>query len=213
MARSFRRHFDVVREEDDQPTIQYPFFDLSGDQFWELVPKPGEAAIYTSGATSGAPSVAELRRRVAYGQFDDRLWGLMSDRQSRYLLRNALIARYFPEQRKQLEALVSAPPPEQRALRDQELPPGRGAAFRHTILDIYDYRCAACGIRVLLNQGLSLVEAAIEERASVGGVGFSALNCQLRLYPDNNCQSKGERNGRRAVRSSPRHRCTVGRLD
>jgi putative restriction endonuclease len=159
LARSFRRHFDVVRERDDQPTVQYPFFHLSGDQFWELVPKPGEAAIYRSGATSGAPSVAELRRRVAYGQFDDHLWALMSDRQSRYLLRNALIARYFPERREQLKALVSASPPEQRALGDQE-PPGRGAAFRHTILEIYDYRCAACGIRVLLNQGLSLVEAA-----------------------------------------------------
>jgi len=54
--------------------------------------------------------VAELRRRVAYGQFDDHLWALMSDRQSRYLLRNALIARYFPERREQLEALAGAPP-------------------------------------------------------------------------------------------------------
>ena len=159
LARSFRRLFEVVRERDDQPTIQNPFFHLSGDQFWELVPKPGEAAMYRSGATSGAPSVAELRRRVAYGQFDAGLWALMSDRQSRYLLRNALITRYFPERREQLEALTSAPPAEQRALRDQE-PPGRDAAFRHTILKIYDYRCAACGIRVLLSQALSLVEAA-----------------------------------------------------
>ena len=79
LARSFRRHFDVVRERDDQPTIQYPYFHLSGDQFWDLVPKPGETTMYRSGATSGAPSVAELRRRVAYGQFDDHLWALMSD--------------------------------------------------------------------------------------------------------------------------------------
>jgi len=28
------------------------------------------------------------------------------------------------------------------------------------ILDVYDYRCAACGVRVLLDQNLSLVEAA-----------------------------------------------------
>ena len=159
LAGSFRRYFDVVRDRDDQPTIQYPYFHLSGDQFWELVPKPGEAPIYRIGATSGAPTVAELRRRVAYGQFDNRLWALMSDPQSRYLLRNALIARYFPEQREQLEAVVSAPPAEQRALRDQQ-PPGRDAAFRHAILEVYDYRCAACGIRVLLNQELSLVEAA-----------------------------------------------------
>jgi len=102
---------------------------------------------------------AELRRRVAYGQFDSGLWVIMSDPQSRYLLRNALIARYFPERRKQLEPLVGTRPQEQRALREQEAP-GRDAAFRHTVLEVYDYRCAACGIRVLLNQLLSLVEAA-----------------------------------------------------
>ena len=42
----------------------------------------------------------------------------------------------------------------------EELPPGRDAAFRRTILEVYDYRCAACGMRVLLNQSMSLVEAA-----------------------------------------------------
>jgi putative restriction endonuclease len=129
LARSFRRYFDVVRERDDQPTIQYPYFHLSGDQLWELIPKRGEAPIYRSGATSGAPTVAELRRRVAYGQFDDRLWALMNDPQSRYMLRNAPIARYFPERREQIEAVGTAPLPEQRALRDQQ-PPGRDAAFR-----------------------------------------------------------------------------------
>ena len=44
----------------------------------------------------------------------------------------------------------------------EELPPepARDAAFRRTILEVYDYRCAACGMRVLLNQQISLVEAA-----------------------------------------------------
>ena len=36
----------------------------------------------------------------------------------------------------------------------------RDAAFRHTILEIYDYRCAACGIRVRFTDDLTLVQAA-----------------------------------------------------
>jgi putative restriction endonuclease len=40
------------------------------------------------------------------------------------------------------------------------LPLGRDGAFRRTILEIYDYRCAACVVRVLLDQSVSLVEAA-----------------------------------------------------
>lgn len=42
----------------------------------------------------------------------------------------------------------------------EDLPPGRDLAFRRMVLEVYDYRCAACGIRVLLDRAMSLVEAA-----------------------------------------------------
>lgn len=167
---TFKRYFAVVKRENDQPTIQNPFFHLSGDGFWKLVPLPGHEAIYQQGATSGAPSVAELRRRVAHGTFDPGFWPLMSDAVARHQLREALIARYFPERREKLAALVVgahltrpadtlSPSGAERAMRE-ELPPGRDTAFRRTILEVYDYRCAACGIRVLLDHVVSLVEAA-----------------------------------------------------
>jgi putative restriction endonuclease len=71
LVATFKRYFAVVRRENDQPTVQNPFFHLSGDRFWHLVPASGERQIYQEGATSGAPSVAELRRRVSYGKFDE----------------------------------------------------------------------------------------------------------------------------------------------
>jgi putative restriction endonuclease len=37
---------------------------------------------------------------------------------------------------------------------------GRSSAFRQTILEVYDYACAACSLRVRLNDGFSQVEAA-----------------------------------------------------
>jgi putative restriction endonuclease len=159
LVRSFRRHFEVVRAEDDQPTIQNPYFHLSGDDFWRLIPKPGEPMFYRPGATGGAPSVAELRRRVAYAQFDDGLWALVGDPKARSLLRKALVARYFPLKRDALDSLDRDTLPETPASRDEDVP-GRDAAFRRTILEIYDYRCAACGTRVVLDQSISLAEAA-----------------------------------------------------
>ena len=85
----------------------------------------------------------------------------LSEPVARHQLREALIARYFPEDRDKLAAITaanrSAKPAD--ALKE-ELPPGRDGAFRRTILEIYDYRCAACGVRVLLDQSVSLVEAA-----------------------------------------------------
>ncbi len=157
----FKRYFAVVRKQNDQPTIQNPFFHLCGDKFWKLVPAAGDSPIYREGATSGAPSVAELRRRTAGGEFDAGFWTLLSNPIARHQLREALIARYFPEEHDQLAAIAatssSVPPAE---VLKEELPPGRDGAFRRTILEVYDYRCAACGLRVLLDQSVSLVEAA-----------------------------------------------------
>jgi len=161
LVSTFKRYFAVVSKHDDKPTIQNPFFHLSGDKFWLLVPRPGETQIYREGATSGAPSVAELRRRVAYAKFTEGLWNLLNDSMARHQLREALIARYFPEEREKLAVLVatSRAIPKADTLSD-ELPPGRDSAFRRTILEIYDYRCAACGIRVVLDAQVTLVEAA-----------------------------------------------------
>ena len=161
LVATFKGYFAVVRRENDQPTIQNPFFHLCGDKFWRLVPVAGERDIYQAGAAAGAPSVAELRRRVAYGKFDDGMWQLLNDPMSRHQLREALIARYFPDDREKLAAITAAGrTAEPVASLREEMPPGRDGAFRRTILEIYDYTCAACGSRVKLNDGFCLADAA-----------------------------------------------------
>ena len=163
LVATFKRYFEVVKERDDKPTIENPFYFLSGDKFWRVAPQGGGEPLYREGFAAGAPSVAQLRKQNVVGHFDDGLWALMSDAVARHQLREALIARYFPEKREALAALVVGAhltrPAD--ALRE-ELPPApaRDAAFRRTILEVYDYRCAACGIRVLLDHVVSLVEAA-----------------------------------------------------
>lgn len=160
LVSTFRRYFAAVQRHDDQPSIQLPFFHLSGDKLWTLVPRPGQLPIYKEGATSGAPSVKQIREACEYGRFDENLWKLFANDISRHQLREALIARYFPEDRAKIAAVAATSVASRTQILQEELPPGRDSAFRKTILDIYDYRCAACGIRVLLEQQLSLVEAA-----------------------------------------------------
>jgi putative restriction endonuclease len=159
LVQTFKRYFAVVRRGDDKPTIENPFYYLAGDGFWQLVPKAGGRPLYEPGKASGAPTITALRE--VHGRFDEDLWQtIISEPHTRHQLREALIARYFPEHREQLAVLAgqkNAPVPE-TALREE--PPGRDAAFRHTILEIYDYRCAACGIRVKISDALSLVQAA-----------------------------------------------------
>jgi putative restriction endonuclease len=159
LTKAFRRYFEVVRQHDDRPSIENPFYRLSGDGFWELLPKPGAPPVYQRGNTSGTPSMGALRETP--GRFDQGLWTLLEDPHSRHQLREALVGRYFPEHRDQLAALAAAPrpAPEPEALKE-EFQTQRNAAFRHKVLSVYDFTCAACGLRVNLRDGFSLVEAA-----------------------------------------------------
>jgi putative restriction endonuclease len=196
LVETFKRYFTAVKREDDQPTIENPFFFLSGDKFWQVLPQGGREPLYRESYASGAPSVGQLRKQSAVGRFDEGLWALLREPLPRHQMREALVARYFPEEREKIAAVVGAhlirpadtltpsiplgrpdrpspmripsadsqsaevsPSDAEKALRE-ELPPGRDAAFRRTILEIYDYRCAACGVRVLLDHVMSLVEAA-----------------------------------------------------
>lgn len=163
LIETFKRYFAAVARPGDKPTIENPFFFLSGDGFWHVVPNGGGNPLYVKGKASSPPPISVLRQH--HGRFDDALWtALISDATARHQLREALISRYFPEKAKRnaLAALAIHPasPFETVALRETPQPPGRNGAFRHTILELYDYRCAACGIRVRITDDLSLVEAA-----------------------------------------------------
>ncbi len=161
LVSTFRRFFAVVQARDDQPTIENPFYFLSGDGFWQVFVDGQTEPLYREGFAGGAPSAAQLRRRSATGRFDAGLWALMSEPMARHQLREALIARYFPEHHNRLAAVSAGQrSPDKQDDREGLLPPGRDAAFRRTVLGLYDHRCAACGVRVLLKSQLSLVEAA-----------------------------------------------------
>ena len=74
---TFKRYFEVVKEADDKPSIENPFYFLSGDGFWQVTPRGGNEPFYREGYASGAPSVRELRDRGVTGRFDEGLWALL----------------------------------------------------------------------------------------------------------------------------------------
>ena len=100
---TFRRYFDIVKQEDDKPTIENPFHFLSGDRFWRVIPRGATEPFYREGYASSAPSVRQLLERGATGHFDEGLWTLFQDPFTRQQVREALIARHFPQRRKELE--------------------------------------------------------------------------------------------------------------
>ena len=158
-----------MRSENDQPTPINPFFYLRGDGFWHHHPCPGQDAVLRS--LSGPPGIRAFQAISDYVFLDDELFALLRDPVARSQLRSVLINRYFADQGARVIALAnreSEIAKYQRQLDEggrvaevtEVLEAVRDAAFSRVVRRAYDYRCAACGLRVVLEGGLYIVDAA-----------------------------------------------------
>jgi putative restriction endonuclease len=108
---------------------------------------------------------------IAYAFLDDELIDLLQDPEALEILSTSLALEWFDRGLEELHTVATRYAAVARyeqkirtsSLTAQEAPPPeyvRKPAFRRTVIQIYDYRCAATGVRLLLPTGESLVEAA-----------------------------------------------------
>ena len=166
----FRKYFQTVRAADDSVNMRDPFWRLRTDGLLEHCPNAGfERAVAAQG---GAPAVGQLQQMCSPSSLPAELYDLLREPDNRERLRQALIHRYFADKAAELECIVREEQGIGAYERFLEEPPGssepplpgpedpiRNQAFRRVVLRAYDYRCAACGLRVVVDD-LVLVEAA-----------------------------------------------------
>jgi len=162
----FKRFFDIVRLEQDALNPLLPFFHLRGDDFFHHRPFASEVQSYK--ALSDPGSIKKFTGIVQYAYLDEELWAYLQDQVVLNDLRDALVQKYFPNYKNQIERVAG----EEKAISGYESvlrgepekiketkSAYRSAAFARIIREIYDYRCAACGLRLNLN-GLVIIDAA-----------------------------------------------------
>jgi len=165
LRQRFTRYFQLVRKSNDQDTPENPFFYLRNEGWWVAFktgphgPQPLQAPPLVRDGTSGQ----------VFARIESPIAAWLLSPTDRLRLREAVIARFFPQARAALSLLfqetgvqdISPPLPESQD-DDAEPKPGRSAGFRRTILEIYDYQCAACGLRIRLREmnDLTFVDAA-----------------------------------------------------
>lgn len=140
----------------------WPFFHLRTEPFWQLQParQPQDEHRRTHGAMMGRSA----------SLCDELYRDMVAIPNARAAMRDALIGRWFPERRENVEAVVASrriSNEYETRLRDgngkpTERPDGdsRSQAFRKLVLQAYDYRCAATGWRIIVPPVESLVDAA-----------------------------------------------------
>ncbi len=151
----FREYFNIVRTPEDRCTPRLPYLHLNGDKFWHHQPR-----------TETAMECVTL---------DHDLFALLLDRTSREVLRIAIVDRYFAQHRDSLLQLsqqeneiglyrehienTSSKSQVKESRRNDFEENARCTGFRRAVTSAYDYRCAACGSRVILGD-LMMVDAA-----------------------------------------------------
>jgi putative restriction endonuclease len=143
-------------------SMAHPFPRLRRDGFWHRIPNPG----YDADKDYNVTSIAKL---------DEELFRYMLEPESRLKLRAVLIVTYFaselrPVLLEQSKINIEAYQYSQQLLKelkdeiqDWETPEKlkvRDQGFRKTIVQLYDHRCAMCGIRMIAPEGHTIVEAA-----------------------------------------------------
>lgn len=172
----YQGFFAAVRTPSDHPNPYFPFFHLAGKLrggeagFWHLQPLPGrETALAT---LSTARSLADIKDNIACATLDPELFDLLQHTEALDALAEMLSTHWLDRGLQDLRAVAasaSAVSHYEHQLRRgptltaaEALPPTyvRDPAFRRVVIELYDYRCAASGVRLLLPTGEAMVEAA-----------------------------------------------------
>lgn len=173
----YAQYFRAVRSGHDHPNPYFPFFHLAGSlrgggqSFWHLHPRPGHEAVLSSMDT--ARSTRQITDNIEFASVDPLLFALLHDAIAVETLSAALAEKWFGRGLQDLEAVVGRTREISRyehMLRDAtrfapmaaEATPAyiRDPAFRRVVTEIYDFRCAATGLRLILPDGAAMVEAA-----------------------------------------------------
>jgi len=166
--------FKAASMTDERPNPHYPFFYLRGKlannepSFWHLHPIQGREPVMKSLEVRKASDVSN---NIEYASLDSDLFDLLQVLENIERLEESLTRYWFDRGHADLRSIVkvsSAISDYERHIRKGELgalPVGeadsvRSPAFRRVVTRIYDYRCAATGVRLLLPSGEAMVEAA-----------------------------------------------------
>ena len=151
----FTARFLLVKKHNDQNNPDLPFRYLAGDGFWQAFEMDGTTPIRREIRVSDIGQV--------FARFTDGFQHLAAIPANRQLMREALIARYFPHlspiKNQQSEISIHQ---STSLVAEEALEYGRSPAFRRKIIEIYDHQCAACGLRIKLPSGndVSFIDAA-----------------------------------------------------
>lgn len=145
--------------------LHYPFLYLQSEGFWHVHFKTEFKGLQPK-------TTNKLKEAVEYASLDSELFELLQDKIPREELIDTLISVWFSANQKKIEDVLQANQDfqdfTQQELDSQESEPKiilrksvvRNAFFRKAVVQIYDYRCAFCQLKVIRTLTQNIVDGA-----------------------------------------------------
>ncbi|WP_163336161.1 HNH endonuclease [Desulfopila sp. IMCC35008] len=175
LLETFGQYISLLPDFNRPASMSYPFYHLDTSGFWELVPQPGQ--IHQKSLSIS--SMKRLREVYLGARISKDLFMLLQMAHSREKLQTVLIDTYFsPQFQKTVHeqslinqasdtysfslmehpATADLPIPAEHFAREREQIRSQG--FRRAVINLYQHRCALCGIKMLTPEGHTVVDAA-----------------------------------------------------
>lgn len=166
--------FSAVSMPGEKSNPHYPFFYLRGKlsdntpSFWHIHAISGREHKIS---TLEVKKASDVTMNIEFASLDADLFSLIQDVKNIEILENSLTSYWFDRGHSDLRSIVKISGQissyeghlrrgELEKLSRKEIESIRNPAFRRVVTQIYDYRCAATGLRILLPSGEAMVEAA-----------------------------------------------------
>ncbi len=171
LVAEFLETFKLLVHTGNRPEFSLPFYHLTGDKFWHLMPKSDQIL------RGYVKSLTVMNEIIDYAYLDEGLFMLLQNPETRQILKQTLLDTYFP----QTKALyLSAQPNTDAYIQNLEkyilqepstvyaTPPSvseederfvRGSLFKKLIPRLYNQTCSISRMRVTSSHGYQLIDA------------------------------------------------------
>jgi putative restriction endonuclease len=147
-----------------------PFYHLQSEGFWYLHTLIGKEVGLTS--SRSIKSFGHLKEVVEHASFDDDLYALLCDQQTREILRQVLLSTYFKavivnsDNNNFTNTIIHQILHEPAAVYknrvnafDEEEVCVRSGIFKKQVPRIYNYTCCISGMRIITNRDVQMIDA------------------------------------------------------
>jgi putative restriction endonuclease len=176
----FKSNWETLVETNHQCLFTLPFYHMSTEPFWQLVPNPGCELWVKS--KSSMRSFSNLNTAIKYAQIDDELVQIFLDENDSEILLHFLLDKYFPstkinfrsgnndyindikfqitkESKANYKKRLILIKKQLDDLAFQEEVFVRSNVFKKEVPKLYNYTCCITGLRIDAIESISMVDA------------------------------------------------------